>query len=482
MGRKSRSPNTQARDRSSLTSSRGANNHANGHANGSANGYANGHTNGSMNSHLEMRRKTPSLDAPTSAFQTEQLMSKAEFTLDDEPPPTPRTPTASNHSFFDLPVQDRRNFLLLVLLYFLQGIPMGLAAGSVPFLLKSHLSYGQIGIFSLASYPYSLKLLWSPIVDAVWSPRFGRRKSWIMPIQMLSGFGMIWLGGNIKGMMLAAGENGGAGVWTFTWWWFFLVFMCATQDIAVDGWALTLLSPQNLSYASTAQTVGLTAGQFLSHTVFLAFNSPNFANRWFRSVPKPEGVMTLAGYLTFWGWAYLVVTLGLAVLKREEKTKDRDGILEVYRIMGGILKLRNIQTIIIVHLIAKIGFQANDAVTNLKLLDKGFSQEDMALTVLIDFPFEIGLGYYAGKWSTKYPPMHLWCWAFVGRLAAAVIAQFTVMIFPKEGVQTWYLLVVIAEHIFSTFTNTVMFVAISAFHARISDPVIGGTYMTLLAT
>src|SRR6185312_11431970 len=80
----------------------------------------------------------------------------------------------------------------------LQGIPMGLAGGSVPFLLKSHLSYGQIGIFSLASYPYSLKLLWSPIVDAVWTPRVGRRKSWILPIQTLSGFGMIWLGGQAE--------------------------------------------------------------------------------------------------------------------------------------------------------------------------------------------------------------------------------------------------------------------------------------------
>lgn len=70
----------------------------------------------------------------------------------------------------------------------------------------------------------------------------------------------------------------------------------------------------------------------------------------------------------------------------------------------------------------------------------------------------------------------------MGRLVAAVIAQITVTIFPANGVDTWYLLVVIVEHIFSTFTNTVMFVAISAFHARIADPVIGGTYMTLLAT
>lgn len=177
-----------------------------------------------------------------------------------------------------------------------------------------------------------------------------------------------------------------------------------------------------------------------------------------------------------------MVTLGLALLKREDKTRERDGITEVYKSMLGILKLRNIQSIIIIHLIAKIGFQANDAVTNLKLIDKGFNQEDMALTVLIDFPFEIGLGYYAGRWSTAYPPIHIWCWAFIGRLIAAVTAQAVVMIFPKDGVQTWYLLTVIAEHIFSTFTNTVMFVAISAFHAKIADPAIGGTYMTLLAT
>lgn len=44
----------------------------------------------------------------------------------------------------------------------------------------------QIGIFSIASYPYSFKLLWSPVVDSVYSGRFGRRKSWIVPLQLLS--------------------------------------------------------------------------------------------------------------------------------------------------------------------------------------------------------------------------------------------------------------------------------------------------------
>lgn len=444
--------------------------------------HLNGHANGSMNGHMELRRK----HATNESQQKAELLSRSDFTLDNEPPPTtPQTPGMVTTSFSSLPPADKRNFLLLCILYFLQGIPLGLSSGSVPFLLKNYLSYGQIGIFSLAIYPYSLKLLWSPIVDAVWSRKFGRRKSWILPIQTIAGVSMIYLGSRIDAMMAKAGENDGAGVWGFTGWWFLLVFLCATQDIAVDGWAISLLSMANISYASTAQTVGLTAGSFLSHTVFLALQAPDFANAWFRAVPKDVGLLTLGGYMNFWGWAFLIVTFGLAIFKRENIDTTKEGIMEVYKSMWEVIKLPNIITIVIIHLIAKLGFVTNDAVTNLKLLDKGFGQANLALVVLIDFPFEIGLGYYAGKWSTEYTPLRLWCWAYVARLLAAVFAQIIVMIYPvphDAAVPIWYLLIVICGHVYSTFMSTIMFVAASAFHARVADPNIGGTYMTLLAT
>ena len=218
-----------------------------------ANGVANGHLPGEMNgSFRERAGKHPtSIDIDgSSERQTARLMGRSSFSLDHAPPlsPTVKGGGEGSKGFFELPEQDRRNFLLLVLLYFLQGIPMGLAGGSVPFLLKSHLSYGQIGIYSLASYPYSLKLLWSPIVDAIWSTRVGRRKSWILPIQTLSGIGMLWLGSRAEQMMEQAGENDGAGVWGFTGWWFSLVFMCATQDIAVDGKDATTHEVSVISY------------------------------------------------------------------------------------------------------------------------------------------------------------------------------------------------------------------------------------------
>ncbi len=155
---------------------------------------------------------------------------------------------------------------------------------------------------------------------------------------------------------------------------------------------------------------------------------------------------------------------------------------DTYKVMLRILKMRSVQTFMLVHLVAKLGFQANDGATQLKLIDKGFGQDNMALAVLIDFPFEIGLGYYIGKWSSVYQPMTLWSLAFVGRLAAALVAQCVVWIYPSGGVTAWYLGVVVLSHVFSTFMSTAMFVAIAAFHARIADPMYGGTYMTLLAT
>ena len=63
---------------------------------------------------------------------------------------------------------------------------------------------------------------------------------------------------------------------------FFVAIACAaTQDIAVDGWALTLLSEHNITYASTCQSIGVHLGYSLSYTAFLPLNSPEF---WFVAI------------------------------------------------------------------------------------------------------------------------------------------------------------------------------------------------------
>jgi len=184
------------------------------------------------------------------------------------------------------------------------------------------------------------------------------------------------------------------------------------KDIAVDGWALTLLSQDNLSYASTAQTIGLNSGYFLSFTVFLAFNSVEFSNKYFRPQKTPSDIplVTLAGYLKFAAAAYLCVTCYLAFIHTEDSDESEEenaemGIKKVYSIMYSICKLKHVQSFLFLHLVAKLGTATNDAATSLKLLEKGLSKEDLALAVLIDFPFQLIFGYLAAKWSKGDKPL-----------------------------------------------------------------------------
>lgn len=423
------------------------------------------------------------------------------------PTATPNIPEKkATHS---LPRKDLKAFIILVILYTLQGVPVGLAFGSVPFILKSKLSYSQVGVFSLASYPYSLKLLWSPIVDAIYSRRVGRRKSWIIPVQLVSGITLLYLGSIIDASMTDPALN----LIRITICFFLLVLFCATQDIAVDGWALTVLSPESLSFASTAQTVGMNCGYFLSFTVFLALSSPEFSNKYLRSVPQAEGLFGLGDYLSFWGWMYLLVTAllvfipedppHLAKLNREKlaaehykhetaynRPLDRTkqyliDLMHVYDSMFQVLKLPNVQTFVVILLFAKLGFQVNEAATNLKLLEKGLSKEDLSITVLIDFPFEMIFGYYSGRWSSGKSPLRPWLFGFAGRLFAAICAHVILLYFPDLNggpVPFKLFILIICQHLLNSFMSTIQFVSLCAFHTRIADPAIGGTYMTTLNT
>lgn len=179
----------------------------------------------------------------------------------------------------------------------------------------------------------------------------------------------------------------------------------------------------NESSASWFSNADPPSTDFLSFTVFLAFNSLEFSNnRWralFGLAPQSYPLMTLPGYLRFGGLCFIVVTLYLFLFQKEEPslpttptsaTGGEDGtgemhIRKVYRIMWQIVKLPHVQSFLLLHLVAKLGVATNDAATSLKLLEKGLSKEDLALAVLVDFPFQIVFGYFAAKWSKGDKPL-----------------------------------------------------------------------------
>lgn len=93
------------------------------------------------------------------------------------------------------------------------------------------------------TWPFSVKLLWAPIVDSVYSSSFGRRKSWLVPTQYAIGLFLFWLSRHARALLGDNGEDASApDILLLTVVFMALNFLAATQDIAVDGWALTMLS------------------------------------------------------------------------------------------------------------------------------------------------------------------------------------------------------------------------------------------------
>lgn len=93
--------------------------------------------------------------------------------------------------------------------------------------------------FSFVQWPFSLKLLWAPIVDSIFSKRFGRRKTWLIPTQYLMGMFMLLLSNYVDHWL--GKEHEKPNIEMLTALFFALNVLAATQDIVVDGWALTML-------------------------------------------------------------------------------------------------------------------------------------------------------------------------------------------------------------------------------------------------
>nr|XP_019963956.1 PREDICTED: acetyl-coenzyme A transporter 1 [Paralichthys olivaceus] len=384
------------------------------------------------------------------------------------------------------------NVSLLLFLYVLQGIPLGLA-GSIPLILQSkNVSYKDQAFFSFVFWPFSLKLLWAPLVDALYFSRFGRRKSWLVPTQYLLGLFMLYLSATVDALLQS---EEGPNVLILTAVFFMLAFLAATQDIAVDGWALTMLSRENVGYASTCNSVGQTAGYFLGNVLFLALESPNFCNKYLRAEPKDSGIVTLSDFLFFWGVMFLVSTTLVAIFKRENahgkgkrrvQQEETKGVLETYKLLFNIIKMPTVFTFCALLLTAKIGFSAADAVTGLKLVEAGVPKEQLALLAVPMVPLQILLPVVISKYTAGPRPLDIFYKAFPFRLLIgleyALLVWWTSSVKQDGGFPVYYYTIVLLSYAVHQVALYSMYVACMAFHAKVSDPLIGGTYMTLLNT
>src|SRR5690349_17549312 len=126
---------------------------------------------------------------------------------------------------------------MLGVLYFVEGLPWGFQSKALPVYLRtSGVSLTLIGLLNLLSLPWMTKILWAPLVDRYGSDRFGRRKSWIVPLQAAMVVLCLAAAMTARSMHLA----------TLLGLILAMNFCAATMDIAVDGMAVDLLRRKEL--------------------------------------------------------------------------------------------------------------------------------------------------------------------------------------------------------------------------------------------
>lgn len=144
---------------------------------------------------------------------------------------------------------------LFACLYFAQGLPYGFFTQAMPvYLREAKATLTEIGGASLLTLPWALKFLWAPLADRYGFPSLGLRRSWILPLQLLSILALIFLS-------LLNPENSLLVVLIA-----FLIcnFVAATQDVATDGLAVDLLKDNERGWANGVQVgayrIGMIAG------------------------------------------------------------------------------------------------------------------------------------------------------------------------------------------------------------------------------
>ncbi|MEO0322518.1 MAG: MFS transporter [Myxococcota bacterium] len=138
-------------------------------------------------------------------------------------------------------------------LYLTQGLPFGVQARLPEYLRASGMDLASLGFLGLLALPWLLKVLWAPAVDATAPGRLGRRRRWILPLQLCTA----------AVCAVAAFVPPEANLPLLLGLVFLLNFFTATLDVAVDGLAVDLLSPEELGAGNAAQVVGFKVGGLL---------------------------------------------------------------------------------------------------------------------------------------------------------------------------------------------------------------------------
>lgn len=291
----------------------------------------------------------------------------------------------------------------------------------------------------------------------------------MVPAQLLIGLVMIGLSFSLTSLLYVDQPH----ILALTLSFFLLYFLCATQDIAVDGWALTMLRRENVGYAATCNSVGQTLGYALGFTGFM--------------VLEHLGIMKLPTFMFCCGVVFIVVTLVVAVAKTEAPLppeEEPQDIQTSYRQMLSMLRLRSVRVLCVVLFTWKAAFAITDSTAMIKFQEYGIPKEHMAYMASLLMPVSIVLPVVVAGWTSSAAPLDLALRVYPWRVLLVPVIVSLLYFAPSQmdPIPWVFYALVLLVSLLGAVASQCMFVSQMAFFARISDPAMGGTYMTLLNT
>lgn len=142
------------------------------------------------------------------------------------------------------------------LLSFSSGLPLGLVWIAIPDWMRSiDVDIRIVGLFGLTQAPWSFKVLWSPLMDRFVPPFLGRRRGWAAIAQIglaLSTLALAGVGGRPETPWVVAAIA------------LAIALASATQDIAVDAYAVEILEKHEQGIAVGARTALYRAAMYVA--------------------------------------------------------------------------------------------------------------------------------------------------------------------------------------------------------------------------
>ena len=168
---------------------------------------------------------------------------------------------------------------VLGLLSLSSGMPLGFVSNTLQIFLRgAGVSLRDIGLLQSISLPWTVKFLWSPLVDRYALRWPGRRRSWLLITQLLLAAALGALAVSVARSLStdAAGHlslvSGSAGVVAVIGLAY--VFIAATQDIALDAYAVEVLHADEVGPAAGLRIFWYRIGMLVSGALAV------FASQW----------------------------------------------------------------------------------------------------------------------------------------------------------------------------------------------------------